>query len=134
MRAWWATVASVVKVRRRLRAGYRGALRQAVKRDRERLEKEYQHKLFDLRVRERELEDEHGRLLDTLYSLGGVQVRDYLLDKTYTASVTLNHALLVRAKDVNTLVYHLSERMGKEVQRAVLDLFVNKGKTEGAAK
>lgn len=126
MKRWWASHPEMLKTRRRLRNGYRGSLKQAIQRERKKMEHEYQLKVFDLRMRQNEIEAEYRRWAESVSSIRCV-VRDYQLDKEFCACVRLNYHQLVQARDVNTLVMVLADDIGKQVSHGIFDLFVNRG-------
>ena len=125
MARWWKCDRYVLATRRRLRAGFRGALKSALVREREALAKDYAMKCAELREQAAEMQKGHDDLLMSLWSLGPARLSDYQLEKTLEIRVSLSHEQLVRAKDVNTLVMYLADSMGRGVSAKVIELFVD---------
>lgn len=128
MKRWWGHSEYVLQVRRRLRAAYRGSLKQALKREREKLDADHRARMLELRMRELEMEREYQRWLRAVSQVK-VGASEYKMTRTLHSQVTVAFELLTRAKDANALVGVMADQLGKQVSRSIYELFVNGGRT-----
>lgn len=128
MKKWWGSDRNMRSTRKRLRAGYRGALKSAIHRERTALARDYAMKCAELREREAEMHKGHSDLLKSLWSLGPARLSEYQLSKTLTVQCSLSLEQIWRAKDVNVLVMYLAESMGRTVQGKVIELFADEAR------
>jgi len=128
VKKWWGSDRNMRSTRKRLRAGYRGALKSALHRERTSLARDYAMKCAELREREAEMHKGHADLLKSLWSLGPARLSEYQMSKTLTVQCSLSLEQILRAKDVNVLVMYLAESVGRTVHCKVIELFADEAR------